>query len=139
MNDIKECIIKYFEAEIDVKAVYLYGSFVSGKYNSDSDVDIALLTNHYKDKIKSFEMRTCHGVNLSRLIGRRVDIVLLREIGELLTFQILRDGEVVYERDVDANRAFKALRILQCLDFQFLEKRMQNGMITAMKGESLGK
>ncbi len=43
MNTIKECIIKYFEAEIDVKAVYLYGSFVSGKYNTDSDVDIALL------------------------------------------------------------------------------------------------
>ena len=44
---IKQLLTKYFEERKEVIAAYLYGSIVTGKNN----VDIALLTLPYKDRV----------------------------------------------------------------------------------------
>jgi predicted nucleotidyltransferase len=118
---------------------YLYGSAVSGKSRADSDVDIALFTEPYKDQIESCKARVRYQVEISRLIEKDVDLVFLQEAGELLSFEILKRGEVIFERDGDAHPSFKASRLIQCLDFQFPARLMQKGMIVAMRRESGGK
>ncbi len=65
--------------------------------------------------------------------------MFLQEAGELLAFQIIKEGIIILERDKEASRSFRASRLIQCLDFQFLEKRMQSGMIAAMRREGIGK
>lgn len=45
---IEEIIIDYsklVEKEIDVKNIYLYGSYAKGTYSADSDIDIAVVSD----------------------------------------------------------------------------------------------
>ncbi len=56
----------------------------------------------------------------------------------MLAYQVLKYGRLFYEQDKDTHRAFAARKILLYLDFQFLEKRMQKGMINAMRREAGG-
>lgn len=123
---------------MEVIAVYLYGSIVTGRDTLDSDVDIALLTMPYKDKLESSRARVCYQTEISGLIRRDVDLVFFQEAGELLSFQILSRGQVIVETDKKMHRSFRAFRLIKCLDFQFLEDRMKRGMITAMKGGIIG-
>ncbi|MFQ5713611.1 MAG: nucleotidyltransferase domain-containing protein [Candidatus Scalinduaceae bacterium] len=137
-KELKEKIIEYFQDKKGVIAVYLYGSIVTGKNVMDSDVDIALLTEPYKDSVQSQRAKVCYQVEISRLIRRDVDLVFLQEAGELLSFQILSRGQVIVETDKAIHRSFRAFRLIKCLDFQFLEDRMKRGMIAAMKGDIIG-
>jgi len=131
---LKDKIIEYFQDKKEVITVYLYGSIVTGKDAMNSDVDIALLTNPYKNLMESQRARVRYQTEISRLIERKVDLVFLQEAGELLSYQILSNGQVVVETDKKIHRSFRAYRLIKCLDFQFLEDRMKKGMITAMRG-----
>ncbi len=139
LETIKEVINKCFAEKKEIKAVYLYGSIVSGRDNVDSDVDIALLTDPYKDSMESHKAKVRYEIDLAMYISRSIDIVFLQEAGELLAFQIIKEGIIILERDKEASCSFRATRLIQCLDFQFLEKRMQSGMIAAMRREGIGK
>ncbi len=131
---LKDKIIEYFQDKKEVITVYLYGSIVTGKDAMNSDVDIALLTNPYKNLMESQRARVRYQTEISRLIEREVDLVFLQEAGELLSYQILSKGQVVVETDKEIHRSFRAYRLIKCLDFQFLEDRMKKGMVTAMRG-----
>ncbi|ODS34468.1 MAG: nucleotidyltransferase [Candidatus Scalindua rubra] len=135
---MKQLLKKYFKDKEEIKAAYLYGSIVIGRDLKDSDVDIALLTTPYKDHIESYKARVKYHTDISRLIKKDVDLVFLQEVGELLAFQILREGKVIFERDRNMHRSFRATRLIQCLDYQFLENRMQKGMIAAMRRSVIG-
>lgn len=135
MKRIKEILNNYLMGKKEVKAAYLFGSTVAGKDVAGSDVDIALLTEPYKDRMDSYRARVRCQAEISRLIGRDVDLVFLQEAGELLSFQILEKGEVIFERDKEVHRGFTASRVVQCLDFRFLRERMEKGMIAAMRNE----
>lgn len=130
---IKGILSRYFDDKKAIKAAYLYGSVVAGKDVGSSDVDIALLTEPYEDRMESYTARVRYQTEISRLIGRDVDLVFFQEAGELLSLQILKNGQVVFEKDKGLNRSFRASRLLQCLDFGFLETRMQKGMISEMR------
>ncbi len=137
-GDIRKKLIEYFQYNKDVIAVYLYGSVVTGRAIMASDVDIALLTSPYRDLLESQRAKVCYQTEISRLIKRDVDLVFLQEAGEILSLQIISRGQVVFEADKEVHRSFRALRLIKCLDFQFLEDRMKRGMITAMKEDIIG-
>jgi hypothetical protein len=67
-----------------------------------------------------------------------VDLVFLQEVGELLAFQIMKYGRVIFEKDKEMHRGFRAVRLIQCLDFKVLERRMQTGMVAAMRARANG-
>lgn len=123
----------YFEERSKIKAAYLFGSFASGRNTEGSDVDIALLTEPYKERAESYRARVRYQADISRLLKRNIDLIFLQEAGELLSFEILNTGKIIFERDRDANRSFRGTRLVQCLDFKFLEEHMQKGMIAAMR------
>ncbi len=135
---VKDKIVEYFHDKKGVIAVYLYGSIVTGKDVKNSDVDIALLTTPFKDLMEGVKTRVRYQTEISRLIERDVDIVFLQETGELLSYQILSKGLVILEIEKEKHRSFRADRLIQCLDFKFLEDRMGKGMVTAMRGNQDG-
>ncbi len=92
----------------------------------------------HKNLMESQRARVRYQTEISRLIEREVDLVFLREAGELLSYQILSKGQVVVETDKEIHRSFRAYRLIKCLDFQFLEDRMKRGMVTAMKEDIIG-
>jgi len=138
MQDLKQAIKKYFQEREDTIAVYLYGSRAAGTDVPGSDVDIAVLSEPYKKKMDSFHARTRLQKDLSRLLRKDVDIVFLQEAGEALLFEVLRKGEIILERGERSHHIFVVSRLTQCLDFQFYQKRMQTGLIQAVRRTKLG-
>lgn len=70
-------------------AVYAYGSFARGDEWPGSDIDLAVLLPPgvvIPDKLALI-------AEISRAVGREVDIVSLRDAGLDLVHEILRDGE----------------------------------------------
>ena len=137
-SDFLEVLEKYCRAKKEIIAAYLFGSFAAGKATPFSDVDIALLTPPAKNRMVTFHAKLEYHTELSDLIKKNVDIVLLREAGEMLSYQVLKFGCLIFERDRDAHREFVAKRVIQCLDFHYYERIMQQGMINAMQREYHG-
>ena len=139
MQSLKREVKRYFQGKDEVIAVYLFGSRATGKDVPGSDVDIAVLTVPFKKyKPDSFEARTQMQKELSRLLRKDMDIVFLQEVGEVLLFEILRDGEILLERDTQRHHTFMVSRLMRCLDFHFYQKRMQNGLIQAIRRTKVG-
>lgn len=131
-------LTKYFHSREEIIAAYIFGSYAAGTEKPHSDVDIALLAPPFKNRMESFNARVRYQTEISKLLRKDADVVLLREAGESLSYQILKHGRLVYEKDISAHRCFVARRVVQCLDFQYYEQIMQKGMIAAMKRERYG-
>ena len=53
-SKIKDIVLKYVEAicnKYEVEAIILFGSFAKGTENEDSDIDIAIVVDEFKDNI----------------------------------------------------------------------------------------
>lgn len=47
VEDIIEKYSRLVKEEVDVKHVYLYGSYAKGNYSSDSDIDVAIVGDDF--------------------------------------------------------------------------------------------
>ncbi len=131
-------LTEYFHSKEEIIAAYIFGSYAIGRPNPQSDLDIAILAPPFKNRTESFYARARYQTEISKLLRKEVDVVLLQEAGESLSYQILKHGRLVYEKDMSAHRFFVARRMVQCLDFQYYEQIMQKGMIAAMKRKRYG-
>ncbi len=43
--------IKVLQLKYNIEAVYIFGSYVKGTENEDSDIDIAIISNDFSDRI----------------------------------------------------------------------------------------
>ena len=90
----------------DFVCAYLYGSLARGEGRPRSDADVAVL---YKDSPPP----TLDGLgldlsdDLERLLGRRVDVVVLNRAPVDLIHRILRDAILLYEGDRSARLQFE--------------------------------
>ena len=135
---VEQLLQDYFREQPEVAAVYLFGSFAVGRGRPESDVDLAVLREPIRDRRKAYEIRVRYLTELSQLMKRDVDVVLLREAGETLSEEILRTGRVVYERDREERVAFAAKRILQCLDFHPIRSRQEKAVSAAIRRRAHG-
>lgn len=89
-----------------IAAAYLYGSVARGTDRPDSDVDVAVL-------FAAAPSPTLAGLpvdleaDLTLLVNRQVNVVLLNEAPADLVHRILRDGVLVCEADPAARIAFE--------------------------------
>ena len=80
-NIIIETIIKY--ANIDL--IYIFGSYLTENYNSESDIDIAVLASEKIEKELFFQMK----LELMKNTGREIDLIDLWESGNSLNKEII--------------------------------------------------
>lgn len=88
----------------DAMALYVYGSFARDEEWPDSDVDLAVLLP-YEQAIPDFLALLG---KLSDELGRPVDLVNLRTVGDVLRREVLADGVTLYVSDPDALLAWEA-------------------------------
>jgi len=92
------------EAVPDVVAVYLFGSTARGEASARSDLDLALLGRRPLDPVMRWELQQ----HLAVAAGRDVDLVDLRAASSVFRVQVLRDGQVLLDRDPNARALFEA-------------------------------
>lgn len=105
-----------------VKAVYLFGSYASGKAHPNSDVDLAVVPADRTAREQRLEMLT----DLTRIGLDRVDLVFLDTDDLTLQYEAVSPNKVVYQTsDFDAG-AFYSRVIRRYLDFlPYLERQRQ--------------
>ena len=97
-------IVAICENEPSIVAAFLFGSYAKGKEKPSSDIDVALLLS----ETKNIEFSTLQlAAKLEKTLGNRVDVVILNSAGELLKFQVRRDGKLIFERSSKKRKQFE--------------------------------
>lgn len=91
-----------------IACVYLFGSVARGEAKANSDIDLAVL--YRNGPPPGFDaLGIPLAGELERLLGKRVDVVVMNSAPVDLIHRILRDGILVFERDKSARVRFEVL------------------------------
>lgn len=93
-NDSNE-VASYLARQRDLRLGILFGSLASGRANSDSDLDIAVLGDRPLSAGRRIELIEA----LARLTGRAVDLVDLKTAGIVVARSAVLEGKVLFSRD----------------------------------------
>ncbi len=118
---------------VDVKAIYLYGSMVSGRIRKDSDLDVAILLSHKLNHFRRLELISkIESIFTSCLVesGLKQEVSVLDLRGKYVSFQlqyrVLTEGILVFERDPSQRLEFENAVKREYFDFlpflKFLRK-----------------
>ena len=109
---LKNSLLKIEEIEF----AYLFGSYAKNKNGQKSDVDIALYL-----KEKNFDIQLQINYELSKLLKKDVDLVVLNDIKNIYLLEnILKDGVVI--KDSEARVDFEVLKHHDILDYKAFRK-----------------
>lgn len=107
---------RYCEAQPDILALYLYGSYGTPYQTPLSDVDLAVLSvpGARWDLHRELEIQA----ELGRIGGNDdINVVNLRTVPVTLQFRVLQTGKALYVRDPALVADFAAAVILRHADF----------------------
>ena len=96
-----------------IRAVYLFGSAVTKKYHSESDLDLAVVPDSGEVRRQRLEI-------LSRLAGKgfcNVDLVFLDTNDIVLKYEAVHPNQLIYQRDDFERGTYYSTIIRQYLDF----------------------
>ena len=137
--DKEELIAKLapaISAKPEIVFAYLFGSVAKGTAGHKSDVDVAVfLDPSFALKEEGFGYLSILTEELSALLGRRVDVVILNSVRIVLKHQVLKSGLLLHTKSNEARRTFHERTIREYLDFkpalrvqrEYLHKRLLNG------------
>lgn len=122
-SSVVERLRRHFaERPGEVEAAYVFGSEARGTAGADSDVDVAVLLGRRPAATllaQPYDLRD----ELSALLGRPVDLVVLEVAPPDLVHRVLRDGVLVLDRDRRARIAFEVAARNAFFDLQPLRDR----------------
>jgi len=128
IEQIQKKISPVFKNNSEIAAVYLFGSHATQKANDNSDIDLAILFEKRLFNYESYQRREKYFLRLTRTLGTEPDLVDMEEVNLILLFEILTDGKILIENNIDRNRQFRAQKIVECLDFQITFKQFAQSM-----------
>ena len=94
-----------------IVVVYLFGSYVKGKENARSDMDLAFLLDENAYKADPFETTGRSHMTAMRIgskFGRETDVVILNSSSIELAYEAVLSGCCVYEADQDSRLEYEA-------------------------------
>ena len=99
----------------EVLLAYLFGSRVDGDVGPLSDYDFGVLFDRAVDRAKA---RARLASALAAALGTdRIDVVSLRDAPVELAYAVISEGEVLYERDVEARVEYEADTMSRYFDY----------------------
>lgn len=107
-NKIIEIILQHHPK---TQAIYVFGSYASGKENQNSDVDLAVLLPHDEAKKNPNFAMTKVLNDISVALGKDVDLLNLRTVSAVFQIQIIDKGKLVFCADKYAKDQFEMLAI----------------------------
>jgi uncharacterized protein len=124
-----------------VVALLLFGSYASGRETAISDVDVAVLLDCSVDKELFMQERLRLMVELSSFLETdHFDLVILNEASPALAYRVIRDGQLLFERNDARGQLvrFKVKMLDRYFDYQPVERIFSQALIKRIKGGSFG-
>lgn len=99
-------VVAHIQSQLpQVMAIYVYGSEARNEVRDDSDVDIAVLGEHYFEPLKLWNCRQ----NLAVKLGRDVDLIDLRAVSTVLRMQVFTDGHLILDNSNGQSGSYESL------------------------------
>jgi hypothetical protein len=123
-NMIKE-LKGFLQQEEGILFCYLFGSQATGTSISKSDIDIGLFFD--KDQVDDFFEKRLELIGeISKLLKKDTDIVVLNTASSFLKYVVLKEGKIIFERSQDKRVDFELKALNDYFDFKpVLEKYNQ--------------
>lgn len=92
-----ELLRKYFLGRHDISMAFIFGSYAKGMEISESDFDVAVYFNPKEMRVEWLEDQRYPeenqiGLDVERLIGIDIDLVVLNRVRPTVAFEILKTG-----------------------------------------------
>lgn len=118
IKKLSDCLNKYA-----LIAVYLFGSEAKGTSGKLSDIDIAVLFNNKTDKSGRFDMRLRISSELSSIMNKTVEVVVLNDSPIQLSYEVIKHGNLILCNDRSAQIDFETETLSKYLDRRYYDKR----------------
>jgi len=120
MDIILQKVKQYLLNRKDIEFAYLFGSYATGRQHSHSDIDIAVMfTEGLKDKdYDRFMCRLEIENDLEALLKKKVNILDLNTADLPFIHQILMEGKILFEKNVENRVQFEVNFRKKYFDFR---------------------
>ena len=118
----EKILSQHLQKYSQIKLAYLFGSQARRTARRDSDVDLAVLLEEGLSQAQRLDLRLELMVELSSLLRKEVDVVVLNEASLVLAHQVLKEGRLVYCVDEEARYQFAYKTIRDYLDTAYLRR-----------------
>jgi hypothetical protein len=123
-------------ADSNIIASYLFGSYATGKATKLSDIDIAVLLDETMDRKNYLNMKLLLLANLSSCLGtEKIDVVILNEATPDLAYNVIKDGVLLFERQGSKGQqvTFKARTFDRYFDYLPVKKMFSEVLSTRIR------
>lgn len=121
-EDLSKRIIDFLSRHVDIVAIYIFGSVATAKNRSGSDIDVAIMVRGQVNGMEQAQLET----SLSNILRKDVDLVMFGEATPLLQHQILKYGDLIYERDPKERTRQEVAARREYLDTTFLYRVIED-------------
>lgn len=111
MDIIKKCKDILMEYE-DIIFAYIFGSYAQNSIRENSDIDIAIYLKKNIDIYTYIEIK----MNLSEVLKREVDLVILNNAPPLLKYEIYKNNILIFSRDKTLESKYKVKTLFEYND-----------------------
>ena len=125
MNMLPEDASRIIEklGKYPILAAYLFGSQATQKASALSDIDIALLVSPSTNKPQRFDFRLRLTNDLSSVLGKRVDLIILNDAPLMLQYEAIKHGSIILCNDRELRIDMETRILSKYLDRRYYEKR----------------
>ena len=121
-EDLSRRIIDFGSRHVDIVAIYIFGSVATAKNRSGSDIDVAIMVRGQVKGMERVQLET----SLSNILRKDVDLIIFGEATPLLQHQILKYGDLIYERDPKERTRQEVAARREYLDTTFLYRVIED-------------
>jgi len=114
-----ENIQNFLAKHREIVAVYLFGSYATGRNHKGSDVDLAVMTT----RLIPSGIRLKWETELSNYLRRDVDLIVFGQSGPLLKHQILKYGKLLADVSTKNRISQEVLARKEYLDSRHLYRK----------------
>jgi len=115
-----DAVLGVAAAEPSIRALYLFGSQLSGDVRPDSDLDVGVLYRH--PQLLAFTVSL--EARLEEVVGRKVDVIDLARARPFLALEVVR-GERIFCRDETDTDRFEIYVLRRAGDLLPFERQRQ--------------
>jgi predicted nucleotidyltransferase len=111
-------IVEVLETRREILEAYLFGSHARGAVQAHSDIDIAVFIDEELAEPGLFGYQSELTATLMSALGTNsIDAVILNDAPPLLYHRVLRDGQRLFSRDLQATTAREGAALSRYCDF----------------------
>lgn len=138
LKEVEKILKRYCQKRQGILLAYIFGSTV--KYPEKArDLDIAFLLDDKELMGDYLKVKTEIQFELAALLGRGdVDIVILNDASLLLRHEVLKNGSLLFEKDIEIRCNFEVESEIKFFDFEPVRRLFWESLAQRIRQEKLG-